>query len=247
MSFALAYLLLRRLVQLVAGPSTQLKSDVELVVLRHQLKILRRQVIRPRLRGRDRLFMAAIRALPRARWSSFVVSPQTLLRWHRDLVRGKWTYRGRAVGGNPPIPDEVRELFVRMGRDNPSGDASGSGASSPSSASGSRQRRSVRCCGGLDSARLLAVAAPPGASSLDPRLRGSWRLTSSPSRRSCSGRCTWCSRSRSGPAAFTSLASPGTQSRRGYPASPQAGSGGAASRRPVPDPGPGLEVLPVLR
>jgi putative transposase len=81
MFFALAYLLLRRLVQLVAGPSTQLKSDVELVVLRHQLKILRRQVSRPRLRRRDRLFMAAIsRALPRARWSSFVVSPQSLLR-----------------------------------------------------------------------------------------------------------------------------------------------------------------------
>jgi hypothetical protein len=65
--FALVYLLLRRPVQLVAG-SNQLNSDIERVVLRHPLKVLRRQVSRPRLRRRDRLFMAAISsALPRAR------------------------------------------------------------------------------------------------------------------------------------------------------------------------------------
>jgi putative transposase len=82
MFFAFIYLLLRRLVQLLAG-SSNLNSDVEVVVLRHQLRVLRRQVGRPRLRRRDRLFMAAIsRTLPRARWSSFVVSPNTLLRWH---------------------------------------------------------------------------------------------------------------------------------------------------------------------
>ena len=116
MFFALVYLLLRRHVRLVAGSSNQLNSDIELVVLRHQLKVLRRQVSRPRLRRRDRLFMAAIsRPLPRARWSSFVVSPQTLLRWHRDLVRRRWTSK-RASGGRRPIPDEVRALVVRMGR-----------------------------------------------------------------------------------------------------------------------------------
>jgi putative transposase len=76
--FALVYLLLRRLVQLVAGSSNHLNFDVEVVVLRHQLKVLKRQVSKPRLRRRDRLFMAAISGtLPRARWSSFVVSPQT--------------------------------------------------------------------------------------------------------------------------------------------------------------------------
>jgi putative transposase len=63
-------------------------------VLRHQLMILKRQVGRPRLRRRDRLFMAAMsRTLPRARWSLFLVSPQTLLRWHRELVRRKWSYK----------------------------------------------------------------------------------------------------------------------------------------------------------
>jgi transposase InsO family protein len=118
--FALVYLLLHRLVQLVAGSSNHLNSDVEVVVLRHQLKVLKRQVSKPRLRRRDRVFMAAMsRALPRARWSSFVVSPQTLLRWHRELVRRKWTFKRISVGGRPPITDEVRALIVRMGRENP--------------------------------------------------------------------------------------------------------------------------------
>jgi putative transposase len=106
---------------LMAGSSNeQLSTEVGLVVLRHQLMVLKRQVGRPRLRRRDRLFMAAIsRALPRARWSSFLVTPQTLLRWHRELVRRKWTFRRRSAGGRPSIPDEVRELILRMGRENP--------------------------------------------------------------------------------------------------------------------------------
>ena len=121
MFFALVYLLLRWLFQLVARSSDDLTRDVEVVVLRHQLKVLRRQVGRPHLRRRDRLFMVALsRALPRARWSSsFLVTPQTLLRWHRELVRRKWTFDRKSVGGRPLIPDEVRALIVRMGRDNP--------------------------------------------------------------------------------------------------------------------------------
>ena len=90
------------------------------MVLRHQLMVLKRQAGRPRLRRRDRVFMAAIsRALPRAPWSSFVVSPQTLLRWHRELVRRKGSFRQTSSGGRPPIADEVRELILRMGRENP--------------------------------------------------------------------------------------------------------------------------------
>jgi transposase len=107
-------------VRLLARSSYDLNSDLEVVVLRHQLIILRRQVGKPHLRRRDRLFMAAIsRALPRARWSSFLVRPQTLLRWHRELVRRKWTYRRRSAGGRPPISEEVRVLILRMGRENP--------------------------------------------------------------------------------------------------------------------------------
>jgi putative transposase len=119
--FALVYLLLRRVVRLIAGSSDGLmETEVELVVLRHQLKVLKRQVGRPRLRRRDRLFLAAIaRVLPRARWSSFLVSPQTLLRWHRELVRRKWTFRRASAGGRPSLNNEIRELILRMGRDNP--------------------------------------------------------------------------------------------------------------------------------
>jgi hypothetical protein len=78
---ALIYLLLRRAVRLAAGSASDMHNDVEIVVLRHQLAVLKRQAGRPRLRRRDRLYMAAFsRVLPRPRWSSFVVRPQTLLR-----------------------------------------------------------------------------------------------------------------------------------------------------------------------
>jgi Transposase, Mutator family len=90
MLFALVYLLARRVVRLAAGSASQSHNDIEIVVLRHQLAVLKRQVGRPRVRRQDRLFMAALgQVLPRPRWSSFVVSPQTLLRWHRELVRRK--------------------------------------------------------------------------------------------------------------------------------------------------------------
>jgi transposase len=120
MLFALVYLLLRRLVVLATGSSDGRHNDIEVLVLRHQLAVLKRQVGRPRLRRRDRLFLAAVsRALPRPRWSAFLVSPRTLLRWHRELVRRKWTYARRSPGGRPPIAEEVRDLILRMGRENP--------------------------------------------------------------------------------------------------------------------------------
>ncbi len=104
MLFALIYLLLRRLVALVGGSSDARHDDVEILVLRHQLAVLRRQVGQPRLRRRDRLLLAArSRALPRQRWSLFLIRPQTLLRWHRELVRRKWKYRHASIGGRPPI------------------------------------------------------------------------------------------------------------------------------------------------
>ena len=120
MLFAVFYLLLRRLVGLACGSAEDRQSDIEVLVLRHQLAVLRRRVGRPHLRRRDRLFMAALsRVLPRPRWSSFLVGPQTLLRWHRELVRRKWTYPHRATGGRPPIAEDVRDLILRMGKENP--------------------------------------------------------------------------------------------------------------------------------
>jgi putative transposase len=88
-------------------------------VLRHQLAVLRRTVGRPRLQRRDRLLLAAASTLlPRKRWSVFLVSPQTLLRWHRELIARKWTYR-RHSPGRPPLDPALRELVLRLGRENP--------------------------------------------------------------------------------------------------------------------------------
>jgi hypothetical protein len=87
------YLVLWRLLQLVAlrVRSNEWK-ELEIVVLRHELAILRRQTRRPAMAVRDRLFLAAAsRLLPRARWPSFIVTPATLLRWHRRLVAKRWT------------------------------------------------------------------------------------------------------------------------------------------------------------
>jgi hypothetical protein len=102
-----------------AGGSTVAELEVENLVLRHQLAIVGRSVKRPPLRRRDRVLLAAAsRLLPRGRWGVFLVSPKTLVRWHRELVRRKWSYQQRRVG-RPPLDPRVRELVIRLGRENP--------------------------------------------------------------------------------------------------------------------------------
>jgi putative transposase len=120
---------------LFAHPDTGVK-DLEILVLRHQLRVLRRKTDRPSFTTFDRVLLAtASRVLPRDRWASFLVTPQTLLRWHRELVRRKWTYRTGRKPGRPPIDPEITALVVRIARENPAGAASGSAESSASSAS----------------------------------------------------------------------------------------------------------------
>ena len=117
MFLSICYLLVRCLLQLVLlRPRSQDFKELEIVVLRHQLAVLRRQADRPQLTTNDRLFLAAAsRFLPRSRWPSFLVTPTTLLRWHRRLVACRWTYAGQR--GRPPIGGEIRELVLRL--DNP--------------------------------------------------------------------------------------------------------------------------------
>lgn len=119
MFFSLAYLLVRRLLRIVLRGSGSAALEVENALLRHQLAVLKRTADRPRLRRRDRLLLAALASLlPRRHWSVFVVSPQTLVRWQRELVRRKWTFRRRGPG-RPPLDPEVRELILRLARENP--------------------------------------------------------------------------------------------------------------------------------
>ncbi len=82
--------MVRRLFGGLIRRRTDEERDLEILVLRHELKVLRRHVRQPQLRRTDRLLLtAASRILPRVTWSSFLVTPQTLLRWHRELVRRK--------------------------------------------------------------------------------------------------------------------------------------------------------------
>jgi len=113
------YVVVRWLLQLAAlrVRSNDFK-ELEIVVLRHELAILRRQRQRPALTTVDRLFLAAAsRCLSRDRWRSFIITPATLLRWHRRLVARRWTYAHRA--GRPAMRREIRELVLRLARENP--------------------------------------------------------------------------------------------------------------------------------
>ncbi len=119
MLISLGYLVLRHVLRLVVlrCRSHDFK-ELEIVVLQHELGILRRQTTRPAMTMVDRLFLAAASPLlPRSRWRSFIITPATLLRWHRRLVAKRWT--PSRCAGRPPIRPEVRELVLRLARENP--------------------------------------------------------------------------------------------------------------------------------
>jgi transposase InsO family protein len=120
MLLSFIYLVFVSLLKLLVGSRRPAQvKDIELIVLHHQLDVLRRQVQRPRLRSSDRAFLAALsQVLPPRRRHGLLVTPQTVLRWHRDLVRRRWTYARRGPG-RPSIDAQTRELVLRLARENP--------------------------------------------------------------------------------------------------------------------------------
>src|SRR5437867_818671 len=120
MAFSFLYLAVRAVLGALVRSRRGLHvKDVELLVLRHELEILRRQVVRPELGTVDRALLAAAAChLPRSSRGVVLVTPRTLLRWHQALVRQKWR---QPVGrrGRPSLPAEVRELVLRLARENP--------------------------------------------------------------------------------------------------------------------------------
>lgn len=113
----LLYRLLVAIVTMLARSGRD--KDLEIVVLRHQLLVLRRQMDRPTLTEADRSLLGAIAAvLPRARRAGWLVTPDTLLRWHRQRIARHWT-QSRRPPGRPPIAAGLRQLAVRMARENP--------------------------------------------------------------------------------------------------------------------------------
>ena len=168
MVFSFLYLAVRSLFGVLVRSRRGLHvKEIELLVLRHELEILRRQVARPKLGPADRALLAAAAChLPRLSRGVLLVTPRTLLRWHRALVRRKWRQpAGRR--GRPPLSPETRELVLRPARCSP-----------------------VRGWYGRRGAPVRA-----GASSCERRQRASSRVTSSRSRAS-SCAATTCSSSR---------------------------------------------------
>ena len=122
MIISVGYLIVRCLLNgLMMLARREVSKDAELLVLRHENAVLRRQISRVCYQPGDRLWLAALsRLIPRRRWGEvFAVTPATLLAWHRRLVTRKWNYANRRRAGRPATAAAIRKLVIRMATDNP--------------------------------------------------------------------------------------------------------------------------------
>ncbi len=122
MIFSVVYLVVRRLLDcLMVLARREVSKDAELLVLRHENAVLRRQTGRVRYQRADQLWLAALsRLIPRRRRGEvFAVTPATLLAWHRRLVARRWDYSGRRRPGRPSTAAAIRKLVIRIATDNP--------------------------------------------------------------------------------------------------------------------------------
>jgi transposase len=218
MAFSFLYLAFRALLGALVRTRRGLDvKDIELLVLRHELEVLRRQVAQRRLRVADRALLAAAAChMPRPSRGARLVTPRTVLRWHRALVRRKWR-QPPGQRGRPPVSAEVLALVLRWARENPSWGyrrISGELAKLGFGVSPSTVRRLLAA---RDWARPRGGRVRAGGSSCAPRRPASWRATSSPSRACSCAATTCCSSSQTRAGASGWSAARQTPRARGSP------------------------------